>query len=82
MSRHTLRRLSEYLILEEDSIDDRLGLIGFLDDAFILDRAVAAIEPAREPRLRLIEAAGTAGAWPRPRCPPIKATRCRCSGTS
>ena len=57
------RAALEYLILEEDSIDDRLGLIGFLDDAFILDRAVAAIEPAREPWLRLIEAAGNAWAY-------------------
>ena len=57
------RAALEYLILEEDSIDDRLGLIGFLDDAFILDRAVAAIEPAREPWLRLIEAAGNAWSY-------------------
>ena len=51
-----------YLILEEDSIDDRMGLVGFLDDAWILDQAVAAIEPAREPWLRLLECA--ADAWP------------------
>jgi RNA polymerase primary sigma factor len=57
------RAALEYLILEEDSIDDRLGLIGFLDDAFILDRAVAAIEPAREPWLRLIEASGNAWSY-------------------
>jgi RNA polymerase sigma factor (sigma-70 family) len=51
-----------YLILEEDSIDDRLGLIGFIDDAYILNMAVALIEPAREPWVRLLEA--TATSWP------------------
>jgi RNA polymerase sigma factor (sigma-70 family) len=58
----TARAALGYLILEEDSIDDRMGLVGFLDDAWILDQAVASIEPAREPWLRLIECA--ADAWP------------------
>jgi len=54
------RAALSYLVLEEDSIDDRLGLIGFLDDAYILDLAVSLIEPARQPWLRLVEAAGDA----------------------
>ncbi|MFT4624193.1 MAG: RNA polymerase sigma factor (sigma-70 family) [Myxococcota bacterium] len=58
----TARAALGYLILEEDSIDDRLGLVGFLDDAWILDQAVSSIEPAREPWLRLLECA--ADAWP------------------
>ena len=61
-NRNVARAALGYLILEEDSIDDRLGLIGFLDDAYILDTAVAVIEPAREPWIRLMESARIA--WP------------------
>ena len=60
--RRVARAALGYLILEEDSIDDRLGLIGFLDDAYILDTAVAVIEPAREPWIRLMESARIS--WP------------------
>ena len=56
------RAALSYLVLEEDSIDDRLGLIGFLDDAYILDLAVSFIEPARKPWIRLIEASSEMGA--------------------
>ena len=55
------RAALSYLVLEEDSIDDRLGLIGFLDDAYIVDMAVSFIEPARKPWMRLIEASSDAG---------------------
>jgi uncharacterized membrane protein YkvA (DUF1232 family) len=54
------RAALSYLVLEEDSIDDRLGLIGYLDDAYILDMAVSFIEPARKPWMRLIEASSEA----------------------
>lgn len=51
-----------YLVLEDDAIDDRQGPIGYLDDAFVLETAVALLEPAREPWLRLMEAVAVARA--------------------
>ena len=44
----------KYLIYEEDSINDQFGLIGYLDDAFILQLAVDFIEPSREPWTEVI----------------------------
>ena len=55
------RAALSYLVLEEDSIDDRLGLIGFIDDAYILDTAVSLIEPARQPWLQLLQATAWCG---------------------
>jgi RNA polymerase sigma factor (sigma-70 family) len=55
------RAALSYLVLEEDSIDDRLGLIGFIDDAHILDTAVSLIEPARQPWLQLLQATAWSG---------------------
>jgi RNA polymerase sigma factor (sigma-70 family) len=55
------RAALSYLVLEEDSIDDRLGLIGFIDDAYILDTAVSLIEPARQPWLQLLQATAWSG---------------------
>lgn len=51
-----------YLIREDDAIDDRLGIVGYLDDNFIAQMAVDLIEPSREPWLELLDA--TVGAWP------------------
>ena len=39
------RAALSYLVLEEDIIDDRLGLIGTLDDAYIVDMAVSLSSP-------------------------------------
>jgi hypothetical protein len=51
-----------YLICEEDAIDDRLGIVGYLDDNFIAQMSVDLIEPGREPWLNLLDA--TVGIWP------------------
>ncbi len=51
-----------YLVQEEDAIDDSLGLIGFLDDAFMVQLAVDFIEPEREPLLEVMDA--VFGSWP------------------
>jgi hypothetical protein len=56
------RAALSYLICEEDAIDDRLGIVGYLDDNFIVQMAVDMIEPARDPWLDLLDA--TVGAWP------------------
>jgi uncharacterized membrane protein YkvA (DUF1232 family) len=45
-----------YLACEEDAIDDRLGIVGFLDDNFVVQMAVKLIEPEREPWLDLLDA--------------------------
>jgi len=51
-----------YLVCQDDAIDDRLGIIGYLDDNFIAQMAVDLIDPAREPWLALLDA--TVAAWP------------------
>jgi len=51
------RAALSYLALEEDAIDDRQGVVGYLDDAYILDTIVAVIDPARQCWMSLIEAA-------------------------
>lgn len=51
-----------YLVSEEDAIDDRLGIVGYLDDSFVAQLAVDLIEPNREPWLELLDA--TVAAWP------------------
>lgn len=56
------RAAVSYVVCEEDAIDDRLGIAGYLDDNFIAQMAVDLIEPAREPLLALLDAA--VGAWP------------------
>jgi len=56
------RAALSYLVCEEDVIDDRLGIVGYLDDNFIAQMAVDLIEPHREPWLELLDA--TVGAWP------------------
>ena len=56
------RAALSYFVCDEDAIDDRLGIVGYLDDNFIAQMAVDFIEPAREPWLALLDA--TLGAWP------------------
>ncbi len=56
------RAALSYIACEQDAIDDRLGILGYLDDNFIAQMAVDLIEPARELWLALLDA--TVGAWP------------------
>lgn len=56
------RAALSYVVCEEDAIDDRLGVAGYLDDNFIAQMAVDLIEPHREPWLELLDA--TVGVWP------------------
>jgi hypothetical protein len=49
------RAALNYLACQEDAIDDRFGIIGYLDDNFILQLAVDFIEPNREPWLELLD---------------------------
>jgi len=51
-----------YVACEQDAIDDRLGIVGYFDDNFVVQMAVDLIEPSREPWLDLLDA--TVGAWP------------------
>lgn len=51
-----------YLVCEDDIIDDRLGLVGLIDDCFVVQLAVDFIEPNREPWQDLLDA--TVAAWP------------------
>ena len=63
VEQHSCARAAlSYLTWQGDIIDDRLGLIGYLDDNFILQIAVDLIEPKREPFLELLDA--TVGIWP------------------
>jgi len=56
------RAALSYLACEEDVIDDRLGLVGYLDDNFVIQTAVDLIEPGRDPWLDLLDS--IAEAWP------------------
>lgn len=56
------RAALSYIACEQDAIDDRLGIVGYLDDNFIAQMAVEMIEPARAPWLALLDA--TVAAWP------------------
>jgi len=56
------RAALSYVVCSNDAIDDSLGLIGYLDDYFIVQLAVDFLEPAREPWLDLLD--GTLSFWP------------------
>ncbi|MBN2384573.1 DrmE family protein [bacterium] len=56
------RAALSYLICEEDTIDDRLGIVGYLDDNFIAQMAVDLIDPNRDPWVEILDL--TVGAWP------------------
>lgn len=51
-----------YLIENDDVIKDELGLVGYLDDLFILQTAVELISPQREPLIELLDR--VVGVWP------------------
>lgn len=51
-----------YLLEKDDAIKDELGLVGYLDDLFILQTAVELISPQREPLVELLDR--VVGAWP------------------
>lgn len=51
-----------YLVEDEDAINDNLGLVGYLDDLFILQTAVDLISPVREPLIELLDR--VVGVWP------------------
>lgn len=56
------RAALRYLVCEQNVIDDRLGIVGYVDDNFIVQTAVDLIEKARDPLLELLDVA--IGAWP------------------
>lgn len=56
------RAALSYIVCENDAIDDRAGIIGYLDDNSIAQLAVDFIAPAREPWLEVLDA--TVGSWP------------------
>lgn len=51
-----------YLVEDDDVISDHLGLIGYLDDHFVLQMAVDLINPQREPLIELLDE--VVGVWP------------------
>ncbi len=51
-----------YLVVDEDAIEDHLGIVGYLDDDFIARLAVDLIEPDREPWLDFLDV--IVGGWP------------------
>ncbi|QDV68102.1 hypothetical protein Poly24_18090 [Rosistilla carotiformis] len=51
-----------YFVEDDDAINDGLGLIGYLDDLFILQTAVDLVSPLREPLIELLD--HVVGVWP------------------
>lgn len=51
-----------YLVENDDAISDNLGLVGYLDDVFILQIAVDLVSPLREPLIELLDQ--VVGVWP------------------
>lgn len=51
-----------YLLEKDDAIKDELGLVGYLDDLFILQTAIELISPQREPLIELLDR--VVGVWP------------------
>lgn len=56
------RAALSYLIEKDDAIEDRLGLVGLLDDAFAVNTVVDILNPDCAPWLELLDA--TVEAWP------------------
>lgn len=56
------RAALSYVIEKDDAIEDRLGLVGLLDDAFAVNTVVDIINPDFSPWLELLDA--TVEAWP------------------
>lgn len=51
-----------YFVEDDDAINDELGLLGYLDDIFILQTAVDLVSPLREPLIELLD--HVVGVWP------------------
>ncbi|PNY37249.1 hypothetical protein C2E31_08800 [Rhodopirellula baltica] len=51
-----------YFVEDDDAINDDLGLIGYLDDLFILQTAIDLVSPLREPLIELLD--HVVGVWP------------------
>ena len=51
-----------YFVENDDAISDDLGLVGYLDDVFILQTAVDLVSPLREPLIELLDQ--VVGVWP------------------
>ncbi len=51
-----------YLLENDDAIKDELGLVGYLDDLFILQTAIELTSPQREPLIELLDQ--VVGIWP------------------
>lgn len=51
-----------YFVEDDDAINDEFGIIGYLDDLFILQTAVDLVSPLREPLIELLDE--VVGAWP------------------
>ena len=51
-----------YFVEDDDAISDNLGLVGYLDDVFILQTAVDLVSPLREPLIELLDQ--VFGVWP------------------
>ncbi|MEO1615586.1 MAG: DrmE family protein [Planctomycetota bacterium] len=51
-----------YFVEDDDAINDELGLIGYLDDLFILQTAIDLVSPVREPLIELLD--HVVGVWP------------------
>lgn len=51
-----------YFVEDDDAINDDLGLIGYLDDLFILQLAIDLLSPLREPLIELMD--HVVGVWP------------------
>ena len=56
------RAALSYVIEKDDAIEDRLGLVGLLDDAFAVNTVVDILNPDFAPWLELLDA--TVEAWP------------------
>ena len=57
-----VRGALRYFVEDEDLINDKLGLVGFLDDIFIIQMAVDLVSPTREPLIELLDK--VIGVWP------------------
>jgi uncharacterized membrane protein YkvA (DUF1232 family) len=57
-----VRGALRYFVEDEDLINGKLGLVGFLDDIFIIQMAVDLVSPTREPLIELLDK--VIGVWP------------------
>ena len=57
-----VRGALRYFVKADDAINDDFGIIGYLDDLFILQMAVDLVSPHREPLIELLDQ--VVGVWP------------------